>query len=213
MARTLGTVEGKGPTARTVSERVPAGTTARRDDIPSLLEDWYARAAKREEAHLRAATIQRSAHYGIGIPLVMLTATAAALGHGAERGAIALVGTIASVLAALQTFLRVDAVEEKHRLTAARFAAVRLEIDVLKRALSPDPIELRWQVTRVEEHYKNARFDAPPVLLRGSWRASADPSIEPAPSIERTPRPPRVPRDLVELLEDEDAPRSVRGSR
>jgi hypothetical protein len=121
-----------------------------------MLEKWSDRALSRQRGHARAAIVFLIIHYGIGIPLVVLTAVSGALAVGATHTvevlppAVAVLSVIAAILAAIQTFVGAQARAEVHRIAAAEFASIRREIEFLSALpVSTDELAERTDAVRV----------------------------------------------------------------
>jgi hypothetical protein len=102
-----------------------------------LLENWLRRARECQYGHYAAAGALARRNYWLGIPVVILTGIVgtsvfATLQHEVDirlKIATGLVSVLATVLASLQTFLRVSERAEKHRASGAIYGALAREIE------------------------------------------------------------------------------------
>lgn len=105
----------------------------------SLAERWLKRLRESQFAHYEAAERLSRANTRLGIPVVIFSAMVgtsifASLGSSNElptalRIAAGLISISAAVLASLQTFLKFSERAEKHRAIAARYGAIRRQIE------------------------------------------------------------------------------------
>lgn len=108
---------------------------------PELLHRWLKRARESQFAHYEAAGRLKRMNYWFGVPVVAITSivgtsvfssTSSAAGlDNHTRLAMGAISVIAAVLASLQTFLNFSERAEKHRITAARYGAVRRGLEAL----------------------------------------------------------------------------------
>ncbi len=109
------------------------------DNSERLLNDWHLRVTTAQFGHQQEADRNRLAGLWLGIPVVVAstlvgTSVFAAIGRHVGGGPAALVGSIsvlAAVLASVQTFLGYSQVSERHRVAAARYAAIRRTIEIM----------------------------------------------------------------------------------
>ncbi len=105
-----------------------------------LITDWFRRVRENQIIHYACGNHFSWLNYRLGIPTIILTtvvgtAVFASLENqaiGNYKIVIGLISILASVLAALQTFLGFPQRAEKHRLTASGYAAIRRELELLK---------------------------------------------------------------------------------
>jgi hypothetical protein len=133
---------------------VPPATEA------ELVLSWLRRARESQFSHYAAA--KRLGNYGrvFGVPVIIITAI---LGASAFASVIAqtiplyakliagLCSVAATVLSSLQTFFRFSERSEKHRIFAAKFGAVRRELEVLCIQAQIKPSELTAVRTRLDK--------------------------------------------------------------
>jgi hypothetical protein len=131
-----------GPTETKPAEAKPEGAPAmdassQWRESGKLLAKWQERARTNQLQHYAAAQYFGNAHNAIGIPAVILstivgTTVFATLQKQVTLGVqigVGAISVLAAALAALQTFLRYSERAEKHRATAAAYAAVRHRLE------------------------------------------------------------------------------------
>jgi hypothetical protein len=142
--------------------------------VEELLNNWYRRLRESQFSHYESAKAFDRMNYWLGIPSVILstlvgTSIFATLGEADEsigKGAklmVGLVSVVAATLAGLQTFLKFSERAEKHRAVAARYGALRREIEemrLLEESLS------RESITPVRESIDRLAEEAPNVPTR-----------------------------------------------
>lgn len=173
-------------------------------DIEDLVSQWFANAARWQQAHYESAKRYRKLHVLLGSASVALSAVAgtavfANLGEHGSPGAQAIAGSvvlIVAVLAALQTFLHFEQLAERHRSTGAAYGAIRRDIDLhLHRGDLAEP----WidETLRRLDRLSEAAPEIPPRL----WRRLEPPhglhvqrlSPPPRPGSEESSRTPERP--------------------
>jgi len=111
-----------------------------KDDQEALIKDWFRRVRENQFTHYACGNYFSRWNYILGIPTIILstvvgTAIFVSLDNqaiGDYKILIGMVSILASVLAALHTFLGLSQRAEKHRLTATGYASVRRELELLK---------------------------------------------------------------------------------
>ena len=128
-----------------------------------LLGDWYRRIRYAQFAHYESAKLFDRINYWLGIPVVVLstlvgTSVFANIGRLADprlQILIGLVSVAAATLASLQTFFRFAEKAEKHRTAAAKYGALRREVEetlALQTHTAPETIvALRQRIDRLAE--------------------------------------------------------------
>jgi hypothetical protein len=102
-----------------------------------VLRVWYRRLRESQSTHYEAAKACERMNYWLGIPVVILsslvgTSVFASLGESVNDGVqifVGLVSVAAATLASVQTFLQFSERAAKHRAVAARYGALRREIE------------------------------------------------------------------------------------
>lgn len=107
------------------------------DSAQYLLEDWYVRVVKNQQAHYLLSSEYRNLHYWLGIPTILFSGVIGStlLTSNDNPTLKTILGTLSLVITcitALQTFLRPSEQAEKHRLAAAQLGGIRREIDKLR---------------------------------------------------------------------------------
>lgn len=128
-----------------------------------LLGDWYRRIRYAQFAHYESAKLFDRVNYWLGIPVVVLstfvgTSVFANIGRLADprlQIAIGLISVVAATLASLQTFFRFAEKAEKHRTAAAKYGALRRQVEeTLALQTHTDPeniVALRQSIDRLAE--------------------------------------------------------------
>lgn len=119
----------------------------RADRKRKLLEMWHQNFKASSFAHREAARKRLDRHVFIGIPLIVLTVASTVLSAiVADKTCISIVGIVvsalATALASVQTFLRLDSQVEAHNRLGARYASVLRRIDVQLTHDDPDDSEV-----------------------------------------------------------------------
>jgi hypothetical protein len=125
------------------------------DDPIILLNTWYRRLRESQFAHYETAKRRAREHtwVGVGVMVLSVGSGATALAYlAAPVGpplyfALSASSGLATVLAAIQTFLRIDQRAEIHRRSGARYGALRRQIE---QALALETDQLRRQPQIVE---------------------------------------------------------------
>ncbi len=143
-----------------------------------LITDWFRRVRESQQIHYECANHFGRMHLVLGIPTVILstlagTAVFASLAKDAHGQIIVgLTSILVAVLAGLQTFLSLSKRSDGHRITAAKYAAVRRLLEELK-THPPDASNLRQAVTEVRKSMDALAETAPEVPARIKWRVDA----------------------------------------
>jgi hypothetical protein len=133
-----------------------------------LLKSWYHRLRESQFSHYEAAKAFERMNYWLGIPSVILstivgTSIFATVGESVDTKVQIIVGLVsvtAAALAGLQTFLRFSERAEKHRAVAARYGALRREIEEL---LSVGESITRENMTPIRQSIDRLAEEAPNV--------------------------------------------------
>jgi hypothetical protein len=104
-----------------------------------LATEWLERAERTQHGHYLAALYYSQRHYWMGVPVVLLTAAVgtsvfATLQNKPDAWvqiSVGLLSFLATLLAALQTFLSYGERAEKHRLAGARYGAIGRRLELL----------------------------------------------------------------------------------
>lgn len=110
-----------------------------------LLADWMRRARESQFCHYEAAKYFARVNYWVGVPVVVLTCLVGTTVYASLQSSVSFpvqvgvgaISVLASILAGLQTFLRLGERSEKHRTTGAQYGSVRRRLEVIH-ALSPE---------------------------------------------------------------------------
>ena len=105
--------------------------------IKEFLYVWYERSARASGAHFDMASMLQKKYYAFGVPVIALTslvstATFATLGESEQlemQIATGVAALLASVMSAIQTFLRYGERAEQHRVSGVRYSALARELE------------------------------------------------------------------------------------
>ena len=143
-------------------------------DIPELLNKWYKRLRESQFSHYQAEGYYARLHYFLGIPAIAISAIVgtsifSTIGSSSTSQEIqitvGLISLLATVLISLQTFLKFSEQAEKHRITAAKYGALRRSIEQIKTFMSSE-IEfenLESEITALRNRIDELAEDAPNV--------------------------------------------------
>lgn len=123
-----------------------------------LVADWFRRVRESQLIHYACGTYYSKLNLMLGVPTIFLTtivgtAVFVSLGNhatGNYRITIGMVSLLASVFAALHTFLGYSQRSEKHKLTATGYAAVRRELEFMKTFPDQDSVELAKKLETIK---------------------------------------------------------------
>jgi hypothetical protein len=123
----------------TESSNAAEGAAGWRPETEALLQHWRDRIYAAQSAYYLEATRYRRWHYLLGITVVVLS-TIVGSSAFAERGGgfslptviIGVLGSLAAMLAGLQTFLKLSESAALHGMAAEGYAAIRREIEELQ---------------------------------------------------------------------------------
>jgi hypothetical protein len=104
-----------------------------------LAESWLKRLREAQFAHYEAAEVLSRTHTRLGLPVVILSTVVGSSVFASIAAdkvvpiivkiVVGLISVAAAVLASLQTFLKLSERAEKHRAVAARYGAIRREVE------------------------------------------------------------------------------------
>jgi ATP-dependent protease ClpP protease subunit len=148
-------------------------------EIFDLITDWKQRVNNHQKANIALAIKYDKYHYGIGLPATILTAIAGAtLLVEAEESriklAVGIVGVIAAVLTAFQTFSSRAKRAENHRLLASQLVYLRRDIDLFERFVPKEKSEREQRIHEIDERIseieKGAQTtDARTIIKKWPW--------------------------------------------
>ena len=123
-----------------------------------LIKDWFRRVRVNQFAHYACGNYFSKLNFMLGIPTIILstlvgTAVFVSLDNqavGNYKIAIGFVSMLASVLAALHTFLGFSQRAEKHRLTATAYSSIRRELELIKTFPIEDSVELSKKLETIK---------------------------------------------------------------
>lgn len=128
------------------------------EEQEALVKDWFRRVRENQFTHYACGNYFSRLNYMLGIPTIILstvvgTAVFVSLDNqaiGNYKIVIGVVSMLASVLAALHTFLGFSQRAEKHRLTATGYASVRRELELIKTFPIEGSVELSKKLETIK---------------------------------------------------------------
>jgi hypothetical protein len=134
--------------------------------ILDLIDDWKQRVNDHQKANYALAIKHSKYHYWIGVPATILTAIAAAtlLAIAEEsriRITIGIVGTIAAILSAIQTFYSQAKRAEHHRFEASQLVHIRRDIEIFERFVPDRKSEREQRIREIDERISQIEEDTP----------------------------------------------------
>lgn len=152
----------------------------------TIIRDRMIKADRLAVGHQIAADRCRLLHYGLGVPVVILTtivgtAIFASLSDGKSplsfvaspvqiQIGTALTSVLAAVLSALQTFMNFGERAKSHAQASASFFELWRSLERLLK-LEPEACELPAKVAELDNIFTRARNQAPPLSRRNETRA------------------------------------------
>jgi hypothetical protein len=150
-----------------------------RPETEALLQDWRSRVYAAQSAYYLEATRFKRWHYVLGIAVVVLSTIVGSsafadkpAGEGIPAVMIGLMGSLAAILAGLQTFLKLAESAALHGVAADWYASIRRDIEQLQ-ALPP---HLRGNVKETLDairHTMNKAGQNAPQLNEHLWARMA----------------------------------------
>ncbi len=136
--------------------------------VDQLLADWYQRIRFVQFCHYEAAKLYDRLNYALGIPVIGLSTLVGSsvfsqMGQSIEHWfqvGIGLTSFLAAVLASLQTFFKFSEKSERHRIAAAKYGALRREIEEI---LATHPQPDREVVNTLRQKLDRLADEAPPI--------------------------------------------------
>ena len=152
-----------------------------------LLEKWYSRAIKVQNAHYAAASTFNKRHYFLGViaatmSTIVGSSVFASAGKTSNQVIVILVGIaslFAAVLIALQTFTSYGDRSEKHHKAGIRYGEFKREIEQKLVFMPQVPDELNAYITDLRTRWDAAAQECP-VIPQRIWNRF-DKELEDAP--------------------------------
>ena len=143
----------------------------------TLVEEWWRRARQNQRIHYQCADHFARRNRYLGIPAIVIStavgsAVFASIEHeasGTVKIALGLLSILAAVLASLQTFLSYSERAERHRVTSARYASVRRQLELLAATVDLSSPEVSNRLSTVQQSLDSCAEGAPhvPQQLKG----------------------------------------------
>lgn len=136
--------------------------------IQKLIDDWKQRVNDNQKANYALAIKHNKYHYWIGLPAIILTTIAGAtlLAEAQEpriRITVGIVGIIAAILSAIQTFYSHAKRAENHRFVASQLVHVRRDIEIFERFVPDSKSEREQRIREIDERISQIENDAPAI--------------------------------------------------
>ncbi len=136
-----------------------------------LVQEWFRRARRNQRLHYQCADHFARRNRLLGIPAIVISslvgsAVFASVEHeasGEMKIALGLLSIFAAVLASLQTFLSYSERAERHRITSARYASVRRQLELLAAVSDPSSPEIAIRLSAVQQALDSCAEAAPQV--------------------------------------------------
>ncbi len=133
-----------------------------------LIDDWKQRVDDNQKSHYALALKHSKYHYWIGIPAIIFATIAGAILLTAVeepriRTAVGIVGIIAAILAAIQTFYSQAKRAEKHRFETSQLVHVRRDIEIFERFVPDNKSERGQRIREIEERISRIEDDSPAI--------------------------------------------------
>jgi len=135
-----------------------------------ITEEWFRRVRQNQHIHYRCADYFARLNRMLGLPTIAFsTIVGTAIFASIERDAsgwlrifIGLISISAAVLASLQTFLGYSERSEKHRITSARYAAIRRQLELV-RSIPIDNEKYERELASIKQAMDSTAESAPQV--------------------------------------------------
>lgn len=136
--------------------------------IQELIDDWKLRVNDHQKANIALAIKHNKYHYWIGLPAIILTAIAAATLLAVAEGSriritVGIVGIIAAILSAIQTFYSQAKRAENHRFVASQLVHIRRDIEIFERFVPDRKSEREQRFREIDERISQIEEDAPAI--------------------------------------------------
>jgi hypothetical protein len=143
-----------------------------------LLQEWYDRIVKVQNAHYATASTFNRLHYWFGISAVVMSTFVgtsvflfSTFGEYLPIGIafpVGLASMVAALLTAIQTFTRYGEFSERHHWAGARYEAFKREIEQKKVFMSQTPEEFEAYITNLRSRW-DAVAEECPVIPQRIW--------------------------------------------
>jgi hypothetical protein len=143
-------------------------------EVTVLITDWFRRVRESQRVHYECGNRYSRLNYLLGIPTIVLstavgTAVFASLNKqasGNDKVILGLISIAAAVLASLQTFLSFAERANRHRITGAKYGAIRRTLEKLKTVHPHDEVVLRRELDAIQKAMDDLAESAPHVPTR-----------------------------------------------
>jgi hypothetical protein len=144
-------------------------------NLKDLTDDWLSRIDSHQKAHYGIAGRFESYHYLIGLPATVLSTIAGAtlfseITDPRIKMAIGVLGLLAAVLSAIQTFYSHAKRSEVHRFAAAQLGQIRRDIEILQQLPPENDSELDKKVHEINDRLSAIDKEAPVVIVKKGYQ-------------------------------------------
>lgn len=134
-----------------------------------LVEDWFRRARESQYIHYASAERYSLLNYWLGIPSTILSAVVgAAVFSSIESEAIGefkiflgLISILSAVLTALNTFLGLAELSEKHRAAAANYSSIRKTLERIKTSEESYKVDFDKKMASLQKDFDSLAKNSP----------------------------------------------------
>jgi hypothetical protein len=142
--------------------------------VAVLVTDWFRRVRESQRVHYECANYYSRLNYFLGIPTIVLSAAVGTAvfasfdkqAAGAVRLILGFISMTAAVLASLQTFLSFAERANRHRVTGAKYGAIRRTLEKLKTVFPTEHDALRRELDAIQKAMDDLAENAPHVPSR-----------------------------------------------
>jgi ATP-dependent Clp protease protease subunit len=125
-------------------------------EIFDLLTDWKQRVNDYQKVNIALAAKYERYHYWVGLPATIFTAILSAVllvevGEDRIKLVVGIVGIVAAILTAFQTFISYAKKAENHRLLATQLVNLRRDIDLFESFVPSDKSEREQRIREINE--------------------------------------------------------------
>jgi hypothetical protein len=147
------------------------------DNLDKLINEWKERIKSGQKAHLYVSDKYNGYHYAIGLPATILTTIAGATLFAEVKDpritmAVGVVGLLAALLSAVQTFYSHAKRGEQHRTVAAQLGNIKREIEIFEKFTPEDIKEQETRIRQISDELTKIESDAPVVKKISEEKAS-----------------------------------------
>ncbi|HUA92048.1 MAG TPA: SLATT domain-containing protein [Terracidiphilus sp.] len=140
-------------------------------EVMVLITDWFRRVRESQRVHYECGNYFSRLNLLLGVPTIILTAGVGTAvfasldkqSTGSLKLALGLISIAAAVLSSLQTFLSFAERANRHRITGAKYGAIRRTLEEFKTMPPGDQTELRSALDAIKKAMDDLAENAPHV--------------------------------------------------